>query len=64
MQSARVKEAITRPVVLFCTSERGSAGALSALEKAGEADVHDIDGGFRALEATGIRTDPVTTSTR
>lgn len=58
VQSARATEP-GRKVVLFCMSERGSAGALAALEAAGEADVHDVDGGFKALAAAGIRTEPV-----
>jgi len=56
VQSVRATETQQRKVVLFCMSERGSAGALAALEAAGEADVHDVDGGFRALSAAGIET--------
>lgn len=61
VQSIRASEGSARPVVLFCMSERGSAGALSALEDAGQAQIHDVDGGFRALAAAGIKTEPATT---
>ncbi|MEK1861745.1 MAG: rhodanese-like domain-containing protein [Rhizobium leguminosarum] len=52
----------SRKVVLFCMSERGTAAVLDALRTAGEPEVFDVEGGFRALSASGLATVPYTSS--
>lgn len=48
------REASTQPVVLFCSSEKGTAQALLALKEAGVENVYDVAGGFQALADKGI----------
>lgn len=47
-----------QPVVLFCSSEKGTAKALHALKGAGIENVFDVAGGFHALASEGAAVTP------